>query len=205
MKEKILKAIQELRKISKKRNFSQSFDLIVSLKEFDIKKPENRFTEDIILPHGRGEEAKVVVFSDSFKDLDCEVLGTSDLERYSKNKREAKKLVRNTDFFLAEPKMMVLVGKIFGQYMGPRNKLPKVIVGDAAKMVSDYKKAVRIRIKDSPVIQCLVGKENMKDEEIAENVEAVLKAILPKLPRGIQNIKSIMIKMTMSKPVKVEV
>ncbi|MEM5772873.1 MAG: 50S ribosomal protein L1 [Candidatus Aenigmatarchaeota archaeon] len=205
MKEKILKAIQELRKTSKKRNFSQSFDLIVSLKEFDVKKPENKFVEDVILPNGRGEKAKVVVFSDSFKGLDCEVLGSNDLEKYSKNKREAKKLVRDTDFFLAEPKMMVLVGKVFGQYMGPRNKLPKVISGDVAKMVEDYKNAVRIRIKDSPVIQCLVGKENMKDEEIAENVEAVLKAIQAKLPRGLQNIKSIMIKLTMSKPVKIEV
>ena len=205
MKEKILKAIEKLRKNSKKRNFPQTFDLIISLKEFDIKKPENKFVEDIILPNGRGEEAKIVVFSDTLKDLDCEILTSSDLEKYSKNKREAKKLVRNTDFFFAEPKMMVLVGKVFGQYMGPKGKLPKIITGEINKIVKDYKKAVRVRIKDAPVIQCAVGKENMKDEEIAENVEAVLKAIQAKLPRGLQNIKSILLKLTMSKPVKVEV
>jgi large subunit ribosomal protein L1 len=205
MKEKILKAIEEVRKNSKKRNFSQTFDLIVSLKEYDVKKPENRFSEDVILPNGRGENAKIVVFSDTIKDLDCEILGSAEIEKYSKNKREAKKLVKNTDFFFAEPKIMVLVGKVFGQYMGPKGKLPKIIVGDVGKIVEDYKKAVRIRIKDSPVIQCAVGKENMKDEEIAENVEAVLKAIEAKLPRGTQNIKSIWLKLTMGKPVKVEV
>jgi large subunit ribosomal protein L1 len=203
MKEKILKAIEEVRRSSKKRKFSQTFDLIVSLKEFDVKKPENRFTEDIILPNGKGEDAKIVVFSDTLKDLDCEVLTSADIEGYSK--REAKKLVKNTDFFFAEPKMMVLVGKVFGQYMGPSGKLPKVIVGDINKILKDYKKAVRIRIKDAPVIQCAVGKENMRDEEIAENVETVLKAVEAKLPKGMRNIKNIWLKLTMGKPVRVEV
>jgi large subunit ribosomal protein L1 len=205
MREKILKAIEELRKGPKKRNFSQTFDLIVSLKEFDIKKQENKFTEDVVLPNGRGKEAKIVVFSDTVKDLDCKILTSADMERYSKNKREAKKLVKDTDFFLAEPKMMVLVGKIFGQYMGSKGKLPRIVTGDVAKMVEDYKKTVRIRIKDAPVIQCPVGMENMKDEEIAENVESMLKAIQAKLPRGINNIKTVLLKLTMSKPVKVEV
>lgn len=205
MKEKILKAIEELRKSSKKRNFSQTFDLIVSLKDFDTKKAENKFTEDIVLPSGRGEDARVVVFSDTIKDVGCEILTSSDLERCSKNKREAKTLVKNSDFFFAEPKMMVLVGKVLGQYMGPKGKLPKIITGNIAKIVEDYKKAVRIRVKDAPVIQCGVGKENMKDEDVAENVEAVLKAIQAKLPSGAQNIKSVRLKFTMGRSVKVMV
>jgi large subunit ribosomal protein L1 len=205
VREKILKAIEVLRKESKKRNFPQTFDLIISLKGLDIKKPENKFTEDIVLPRGRGKEAKIVVFSDTLKNLECEILTSADLERYTKNKREAKKLVKNTDFFLAEPQMMVLVGKTFGQYMGPKGKLPKIISGDVTRMVEDYKKTIRVRIKDSPVIQCAVGTESMKDEEIAENVEAVLKAVQTKLPRGTQNIKTVLLKLTMSKPVKIEV
>ncbi len=205
MKDKILKAIEELKKISKKRNFAQSIDLIINLKEFDVKKPENRFVEDVVLPHGRGEEAKVVVFSDTEKNLDCTVLTSKDLEIYSKNKREARKFVKEKDFFLAEPKMMPIVGKVFGQFMGPRGKLPKVIAGDVKKMVEDYKNSVRIKVKDAPVVQCLVGKETMKDEEIAENIEAVIKAVTTKLPKGFNNIDEILIKMTMSKPVKVKV
>ncbi|MEM5836167.1 MAG: 50S ribosomal protein L1 [Candidatus Aenigmatarchaeota archaeon] len=205
MKEKILKSIKELRKNSKKRNFVQSFDLIISLKDFDVRKAENKFTEDILLPHGRGEDAKIVVFSDTIKDLDCEILTSKDIEKYAKSKREIKKLVKNTDFFFAEPNLMVLVGKVFGQFMGPRGKLPKIITGDVTKLVENYKKTVRVRIKDAPVIQCMVGKENMKDEDVAENVEVVLKAILTKLPRGIQNIKNVWLKLTMSKPVKIEV
>ncbi len=206
MNEKILIAIKELREKSKKRNFPQSFDLIDALKEFDINKPENKFTEDVVLPHGRGEEAEVVVFSDSVKDLDCKVLATEDLNKLAKSKRAAKNIAGTTNFFLAEPKMMPLIGKILGAYLGPRDKMPKMIAGeDVKKMVKNYKKSVRIRIKSSPVVQCLVGKENMKDDEIAENVEAVIKGLEMKLPKGKRSIGRMMLKFTMGRPVKLEV
>ncbi|MGC8812775.1 MAG: 50S ribosomal protein L1 [Candidatus Aenigmatarchaeota archaeon] len=205
MKEKIMAKIKELREKSKKRNFLQSFDLIVNLKELDTKKPENKITEDVVLPHGRGSEAKVIVFSDTIKNVDAQILTSADVEKIGKNKRETRRIAKNTDFFLAEPKLMPLIGKYFGQFLGPRGKMPKIISGNVEKVVENYKKSVRIRIKDSPVVQCLVGKENMKDEEIAENVEAVIEALKAKLPKGKQNIKEVLLKLTMSKPVKIEV
>lgn len=206
MNEKILVAVKELKEKSKKRNFPQTYDLIVSLKEFDVNKPENKFTEDIFLPHGRGHDAEVVVFSDSEKDADCKVLTTEDLNKLAKNKRAAKKIAGSTDFFLAEPKLMPLIGKVLGAYLGPRDRMPKLIGGeDVKKMVKNYKKAVRVRVKSSPVIQCLVGKENMKDEEIVENIEAVIKGLEAKLPKGKRNIRRLLLKFTMGKPVKIEV
>ncbi|MEM5882650.1 MAG: 50S ribosomal protein L1 [Candidatus Aenigmatarchaeota archaeon] len=205
MKEKILEKIKELRKRSKKRNFVQSFDLIINLKELDPKKPENKITEDVVLPHGRGKEARIVIFSDTIKNVNAEVLTSVDIEKIAKNKREVRKLTRSVDFFLAEPKLMPLVGKHLGQFLGPRGKMPKIITGNVEKLIEDYKKSVRIKIKDSPVIQCLVGKENMKDEEIAENIEAVIEALKAKLPKGKQNIGDVLLKLTMSKPIRIEV
>lgn len=72
-------------------------------------------------------------------------------------------------------------------------------------LVKNYKKSIRVRIKDSPVVQCLVGKENMKDEEVVENVQEVIKALEAKLPKGKHNIGKTMLKLTMGKPVKIEV
>lgn len=204
MNEKILKAVKESREKSKKRNFSQTFDLIVSLKEFDLKKTENKFTEDVILPHGRGEEAKIVVFSDNVKDDDFNVMTNADLQSLAKNKRNSKTLVKQTDFFLAEPKLMPVVGKILGAYVGPRGKIPKLFTGDSKALVKNYKKSVRIRIKDSPVIQCMVGNEKMKDEEITENIEAVMKFLETRLPKGKTNVGKTRLKLTMGEPVKVE-
>jgi large subunit ribosomal protein L1 len=205
MDEKILNAIKELRDKSDKRNFSQSFDLIISLKEYDMKKPENKFTEDVVLPHGKGRESSVIVFADNIKDPGTDVFTTEHVNELMKNKRKAKKLVSSTDFFLAEAKLMPLVGKVLGQYVGPRGKLPKIITGDVNALVKNYKKSVRIRIKDAPVIQTIIGKEDMKDQEIVENVEAVLNYLKTRLPKGKNNIGKIMMKLTMGKPIKIEV
>ena len=203
--EKIVAAIKQLREKGKKRTFSQSVDLIVALRELDLKKPENKFAEEVMLPHGRGKEASVTVFSDTIKDAgEAEVFNGEDLNTLAKNKRKAKKLVANSDFFLADPKLMPVVGKILGQFIGPRGKLPKIVAGDVKSTVKNLTKSVRVRVKDAPVIQCLVGKEDMKDEQIAENVEAVLAFLEKKLPKGKNNIGRVMLKTTMSEPIKVE-
>jgi len=199
--EKILAAIKELREKQAKRNFSQTFDLVISLKEFDVKKAENKIADDIVLPHGRGTDASIVVFSDTAEGLDCKILTNEDISGLAKNKRAAKTLAKQTDFFLAEPKLMPAIGKALGPYLSPKGKMPKLIAGDLKNTVKDYKKSVRARVKDSPVIQCMVGKENMKDEDVAENVEAVLKHLEAKLPKGRHNFRKVMLKLTMSKPV----
>jgi large subunit ribosomal protein L1 len=205
MNEKILAVIKELREKSKKRKFPQSFDLIINLKEFDVKKPENKITEDIALPHGRGEDASIVVFSDTIKDLDCQVLTSSHVQGLTKDKRAGRKLVNATDFFLSEPKIMPIVGKALGAFLGPRGKMPRLLAGDAKSVIDAYKKSVRAKIKDAAAIQLPVGKESMKDEEVAENAEAVLQHLQKKLPQGKHNIRRVMLKLTMSKPVKIEV
>jgi len=203
--EKIINVIKELREKSSKRNFSQSFDLIISLKEFDLRKPESKFVDEVVLPHGKGRESTVIVFADNIKEAGTDVLSTEDVNNLAKNKRKAKKLVSSTDFFLAEAKLMPIVGKVLGQFVGPRGKLPKIISGDVKTLVKNAKKSVRVRVKDAPVIQAIIGKEDMKDQEIAENAEAVLQFLEKRLPKGKTNIGMIMMKMTMSKPLKVEV
>jgi len=206
VKEEIVKALKELREKSKKRNFVQTVDLIVSLRDLDLKKPENRFTEDVFLPHGRGKEPTIVLISDSVReDVGCEILRGRDVEEIAKNKREAKKLAKRVDFFLAEPQLMPVIGKHLGRFLGPRNKMPKVVTGDIKAWVEKYKTAVRIKLKTSPVIQCAVGTEDMEDEKIAENVMSVLDFLVNKLPKGKNNIRKIFLKFTMSPAVEVKV
>ncbi len=205
MNEKILKVIQELKKNSEKRNFSQTFDLIVNLKELDTKKTENRIDESFPLPHGKGKEAHVVIFSDTVKTEKAEVLTSNDTDALAKNKRAAKKLAKEADFLFGEPKIMPLVGKTLGTLLGPRGKVPKLLAGNVDDLVETHKRAIRIRVKDAPVILCPVGTDKMKDEHVVENIEALLKFLENRLPRGKANIAGIMLKLTMGKPVKLEV
>jgi large subunit ribosomal protein L1 len=202
----LLEAIKKARENSKKRNFVQTFDLIVNLRGIDTRKPENRINEIVELPYGIGREIKIVVFSDEIKGLEgVEIVNSKEIEEIAKNKRLAKKLAKNTDFFVADPKLMSIVAKNLGRFLAPRGKTPKPILGDIKKMIESLKKSVRIRIKDAPVIQCPVGVETMKDEEVEANVTKILRFLEERLPKGKANIKNIIIKLTMGKPVKVEV
>lgn len=205
MNEKIIKAIKELREKSKKRNFSQSFDLIINLKEFNVKKPENRIIEEIPLPY-KYKDSEIVIFSDSIKDAPCKILTSKEMEELARGRRETKKLIQKTDFFLAEPKLMPLIGRLFGQLLAPKNLMPKIVKPEnVSSIVEKLKKSIRIRIKDSPVVQCSVGNEDMKDEEIEENIKTILSFLETRLPKGKHNINSILLKLTMSKPIKIGV
>jgi large subunit ribosomal protein L1 len=101
---------------------------------------------------------------------------------------------------------MPLVGKVLGAALGPRGKMPIPVPpnADVESLLNKYRKTVAIKMRNQPVIQCRVGTENMKEEELVENIQAVLKVIEGKMKRGIKNIKSIHIKTTMGAPVKIK-
>ena len=61
-KEQLQKAIEEVRKNSTKRNFKQSFDLIINLKNLDLKKPEHQIELFIPLPNSKGKPVKICAF-----------------------------------------------------------------------------------------------------------------------------------------------
>lgn len=204
MNEKILKSIQDLKQNSKERKFSQTYDLVVNLREFDAKKPENRIDENFSLPRGRGKEAHIVIFSDIVKHDGAEVFNSGDIAALTKDKRAAKKMAKQADFLFGDPKLMPVIGKNLGTLLGPRGKVPKVLGGNVDNLVKSHKNATRIRVKDAPVIQCVVGTDKMKDEDVAENVEAIIRFLEKRLPGGKSNIGKTQLKLTMGKPVRLE-
>jgi len=204
MAEKLVDVIKKLRE-QKKRNFPQTFDLIVKLNSIDLKKPESKINDEFKLPYGWGEDSKVGVFSDTIKNADVTIVNSAEIERFGKDKRSAKKLARDIDFFLAEAKLMPLIGKSLGQLLAPRGRMPKILSSDVNSTVESLKKSVRIRIKDSPVIQCKIGKENMKDEDVMGNAKAVMKYLETRLPKGKANIGKAYLKLTMSEAIELEV
>ncbi|MDI6825895.1 MAG: 50S ribosomal protein L1 [Candidatus Aenigmarchaeota archaeon] len=201
----ILKKIKEIREKSKKRNFTQSFDLIVNLKEFDVKKAENKIDEFLVLPKGRGKDASVLFFSDDTKIEGCTVINSSEIEDLGKDRKKIKEMIKRTDFFLAEPKLMPVVGKHLGKFLAPREKMPKPVIGDVEKMIKDIKKSIRIVVSKQPIIHTVVGSEKMDDKDIEENINAVMNFLKRRLPKGKNNIKNIYLKLTMGSPVKLEV
>ncbi len=209
-KDEIARALGELRKNLTKRKFSQSIDLVVRLREVDLKKPENRINETIALPNPPEKALKICVIASGDLGTRAKAAGADmlvthqDMDALSKDKKAARKLAQDYDFFIAEAPLMPLVGRALGSFLGPRGKMPTPIPPNAAidQIVSNHRKMVRVRMREQPVLQCRVGTEAMPDEKLVENIQAVVSRIEQKLERGFKNVGEILLKATMSKPVK---
>ncbi len=198
---KIEEAIEELKK--EKRNFDQTVDLIITLRNIDLKKPENRITKEIALPHGRGKDAKIGIFSDKIG------IKKEEIEKMGKNKKDAKKLAKSYDFFLATADLMPLIGKLLGRFLAPKGKMPQPIPPTFTKeqidkIVERKKKSILIRVKSSPQIQVPVGKQSMDTKDLKENIEHVIKEVVSLLPKSRAQVRDVYLKLTMSKPIKIK-
>lgn len=207
-KNQILQAVKEIKAKGPKREFSQIVDLSIKLKGIDLKKPEHKVDFFLTLPYSKGKDAKICGLMDKLagkaKETFDFVVTKDDFEKY-KNKKLAKKLAREYDFFVAQAELMSPIATIFGKYFGPKGKMPNPKAGcvvpptiqDLKPLALSLRKGVKVATRNETAIKVPVGNEQMKDEEIAANVEAVYNNLLPKLPQGEANIGAVMLKLTM--------
>lgn len=207
-----VEGVKRAKSFSKKRKFTQTWDLAINLKGMNLKRPENRFSLDYSLPAGRGKEAKVGVIADTLateaKKQGADVVITKEeIDFLAKDKKKLKKIANEVDWFYGEVSLMPLIGKRFGAVLGPRGKVPKPIPPKAAVglFIKRARNMVRVALKESPVIHLPVGSEGMEEEGIVKNIEGVYGFVKEKLPKGVNNIRSMYIKLTMGKSVKLEV
>jgi len=210
-KESFIKALQEIRKNEsekhKKINFNQTVDLIINLRDFDIKK--NSINLFINLPY-KVKDKKVAAFLEKKSN----VVDTITKEEFSvfSEKEKLKKLVKSYDFFIASAKLMPAVAATFGRVLGPAGKMPSPQLGiltsedeDTIKeTIKKINSTIRIRTKE-PSIKIAIGSQEEKDENLAENALVIYNEVFKNLPKQKENLKNVLIKFTMSKPVKVEI
>ncbi len=199
----LIKRAQE----GEKRGFSQTWDMIISLRNVDLKKPENRFTIDFRLPAGRGKKTNIAFMADALlakKHADM-AMGKEDIEGLGKDRKRLKAIAKGYDFFIAEAPLMPLIGKSLGVVLGTRGKMPMPVPPktDVVALVGAARNYVRISLRNSPVIQVPIGTEGMSAEDVQKNLEAVYNVVKDRLPKGKNSIRAIFLKLTMGKPVKV--
>ena len=196
--------VKEVLEGSPKRNFRETVDLSINLRDVDLTIPKNRIQEDIILPHGRGRNIKVCVIGGGelalkAKNVADKVIMPEELGTLADDKKTAKKIANEMDFFIAEAPLMPTVGKRLGIVLAPRGKMPKPIApgADPKQMIENLRKTVSIRTKDKKTFHTSVGTTDMTAEQIAENIELILKRVTAKLEKGAMNIRSAYVKTTM--------
>jgi len=209
-REKIIDALAKAREAAPERGFEQSIDLTVNLRELDMRRPENRVNLRIHLPNGVGSK-KVLVFASGDLALRARRAGADsiieppELQEMASDKKAAKKRLKDFDVFIAEAPLMPTVGRVVGPILGPKGKMPTPVPPQAPidTVIERERRAIILRSRDRPILHCIVGSEGMEDEKVAENVENVLSSLFAALRRGIGNIRSIYLKLTMGPAVKV--
>ena len=206
LKNQLIKALDELRK-NEDRKFNQTVDLIINLQKFDVKKQNINLFLDI--PY-KIKDKNIAGFFES-KNKDIETITPTEFKNYS-DKKELRKLAKKFDFFIAQANLMPKVATVFGRVLGPAGKMPSPQMGilmDADEksikaLREKINNSVKIKIKEAS-IKLAIGKQNMKNGEITENILSVYNAVMKVLPKGKDNIKNIEIKFTMTKPQKIMV
>jgi len=204
----VQKALEESKKLNRK--FKQNIDLVINLKNIDLEDAKNRIDEEIILPNGRGEESKIALFASgelamkAKKHVDL-LIKPEDIEDLAKDKKKFKKIVDDHDFFIAEAPLMPTIGKTLGVILGPRGKMPKPVPPqiDISGIAKNLRKTIKVRSKSSKTFHTIAGKDEMDKEQIAENIDTIIKRLEGKLERGRMNIGSIYVKTTMGPSVRI--
>ncbi len=209
----LIESVKEAKGKTEKRKFTQSVELIINLRDIDMKKPESKIQELIELPHVVGKQSKICVIASGELALKARKAGAdlvierSELESLGGDKKKQKALVNEYDYFISEAPLMPTVGRVLGSVLGPKGRMPTPVAPNAniADAIEKQRKTVQVRLRNQPVLQCRIGTEDMPDEQIAENIETVIRRLEGKLKRGLKNIRSIVIKTAMGPPIKMRI
>ena len=210
----VLEALKKLKESSKKRNFKQAVEVIVTFKDIDMKKSENQMVLFATLVHVPREIKVCALVGPEMKEeakaADMAVF-LDDFEKFKSDKKQSKQLANQFDFFVAQANLMVQVATSFGRVFGPKGKMPNPKAGcvvpaktNIKPLIEKLKKSVRIASKNALMVQCAVGREDMDEAKLVDNILAIYNQVLHALPQEKNNIKEVLVKYTMSKPVKVE-
>ena len=185
------------------RNFRETVDLAINLRDLDLNDPSNRVDESVVLPAGTGQETRIVVFAEGetavrARDVADEVLDSDDLEDLGDDDR-AKDLADETDFFVAEANLMQDIGRYLGTVLGPRGKMPTPLQpdDDVVDTVNRMKNTVQLRSRDRRTFHTRVGADDMSAEEIGDNIDVIIRRLEADLEKGPLNIDGIYVKTTM--------
>lgn len=205
-----IEAIRKAIEASKQRNFEESVEIAVNLKDVDLSVPKNRIEEEILLPKGRGRQVRIAIFATGELAVKAKgsadmIFGPEDIEDLADDKRRARKIAGKIDFFLAEAPLMPTIGKRLGVILATRGKMPKPVApgADPKPIIENMKRTVKIRTKDRRTFHAPVGTKSMSPEDLADNLDEIIKRLVSRLERGRDNIQSAYVKTTMGPAVKI--
>ena len=212
-KNQVTQTLKKAKGNSPKRNFTQSIDLIVNLKDIDLKKTEQSINLFHTLHYSKGKKAKICALVGpelltQAKEVCDLAISVDEFPKYKK--AETKKLATDYDFFIAQATIMPKLAQTFGRVFGPKGKMPNPKAGCVVPPNANLKplydrlqNTIKLQTKNDAIIQTIVGNEKMNEEEVIDNIMTTYADLVNHLPNGENNIKNALIKLTMGKPFQI--
>ena len=202
-KSKVYSAVEgfSLLKQTAKAKFNESVDVAIQL-GIDATKSDQNVRGAAVLPNGTGKTVRVLVFTQGALAEQAKAAG-ADHVGMDELAAEIKKGFMDFDVVIASPDAMRVVGQL-GQILGPRGLMPNPKVGtvtrDVATAVKNAKAGqVRYRNDKAGNIQTSIGKVSFTAEQLTENLNALIAAIIKQKPAAAKGafIKKICVSTTM--------
>jgi len=199
------------------RNFEESVECIIVIRDVDLRRPENRFRMFVKLPHEIAKVDKIGVFADGphltqiqsakIDGVLLEIIDRAKLEVIRARPRMAKKLAKKFRIFVASAPMMTLIARYIARYLAPRNKMPIPVPlnKNIVEAVMEAKRTVAVRLSTTPQIATKIGYRSMSVDHLTENAIALISNVVNKLPNGFRNISDIYVKTTMGPAARIAI
>merc|ERR1711971_406240 len=191
---------------AKKRNFVETVELQVSLKNYDPSK-DKRFSGTLRLPSTPKKQFNVCVLTDAAhmeeaqgKNIPC--MDVESLKALKKNKKLVKKLAKKYDAFLASDTLIKQIPRLLGPGLSKAGKFPTLLTHREAMLskVDDVASTIKFQMKKVLCLNVAIGNMNMTAEELEKNIVMAVNFLVSLLKKNWQNVKSLVLKTTMGPP-----
>lgn len=210
----ILDNVKEMRTKATERKFTQTVELQLGLKDYDPQK-DKRFVGTVRLPNMPRPNLKICLIADekhraeAVKDMallgDLTLTSLDELKKFNKDKKIVKKWAKKYDLLLASDSVLKRVPVVVGPILNRIQMFPTVVAKNTAlhTVVSDTRSSVKFQLRKVTCMGCAVGRADMDDEELQANIMMCLNFLVSMLKKGWHNLKSVHIKTSMGKSVRV--
>nr|AGI41315.1 ribosomal protein L10a [Cerebratulus lacteus] len=187
----------------KKRKFTESVELQISLKNYDPQK-DKRFTGTVKLKNIPRPKLKICVLGDQqhcdeAKANTIPCMDVEALKKLNKNKKLVKKLAKKYDGFLASDSLIKQIPRILGPGLNKAGKFPSVLSHSEAmaQKVEEQKATIKFQMKKVLCLSTAVGHVKMTQDELVANCVLAINFLVSLLKKNWQNVKALYVKSTM--------
>ena len=190
-----------------KAGFDETVEISVRL-GVDPRQADQQVRGAVVLPNGTGKKVRVLVFAKGDQAKEAEAAGADYVGAEELVEKIQKENWFDFDVVVATPNMMGVVGRL-GKVLGPKGLMPNpksgTVTMDVAKAIADIKAGkVEYRLDKQAIIHCPIGKKSFTAEQLTENLNALMTAIIrakPAAAKGIY-IRSAVLSATMGPGIK---